>query len=404
MQPRNKNLSREELLQSWLQQKNSKDAASAKENSGAAGPPSALKKMPAGSSGAAAGLSEISASSINTANSMGKRSRESSAAAPPSTTSSSSANSSSSSSSGGGGAVGGNDGRRKSVLVTAVASNVPSYARPLKSSSVNAPPPALAAGNPFRPNTSLAASCTAATPSSAAPASSVPSFTSAQAATIESSPASSSSSPAVSSSSSQQQQADVIAATSASAPSSSLLLVAAAQKLLHEQQRADSLSKANREADAEIAALRASVHEQQQQLQQLQQALTAAGVASPSVSAQPAAAEVIQAQKEQYMAARDQLLWEEQQHSVRCASSASNCLLMWQNVTCLLMWQHVFSACGRHFTLTCSPSDSPECSNALLTKVQRRLFLCAPSASALVHVAHTWSNHCIRSCQARQAA
>lgn len=94
---------------------------------------------------------------------------------------------------------------------------------------------------------------------------------------------------------------------------------------MHEQQRVDSLSRANREAEAEIAALRASVQEQQQKLKQLEQSLAAAGVASPCVVAEPASsggavqptsADGNRVEKEQYMSARDQLLWEEQQRTI----------------------------------------------------------------------------------------
>ena len=70
-------------------------------------------------------------------------------------------------------------------------------------------------------------------------------------------------------------------------------------------------------ADAEIAALRASVQEQEHQLKQLHQALTSAGAAPPSVAAQPSSTEAMQAQKEQYMSARDQDVWCEQQRSIR---------------------------------------------------------------------------------------
>jgi hypothetical protein len=94
---------------------------------------------------------------------------------------------------------------------------------------------------------------------------------------------------------------------------------------MHEQQRVDSLSRANREAEAEIAALRASVQEQQQKLKQLEQSLAAAGVASPCAVAEPASsggavqptsADGNRVEKEQYMSARDQLLWEEQQRTI----------------------------------------------------------------------------------------
>jgi hypothetical protein len=173
-------------------------------------------------------------------------------------------------------------------------------------------------------------------------------FQSVQAAVIQS-PASSATSPAISSSSAEQLQSDALPAATGSPASSSLLLVAAAQKLLHEQQRADSLSKANRDADAEIAALRASVHEQQQHLQQLHHALAAAGIASPSVAVQPAASEAIQAQKEQYMSARDQILWEEQQRSIRCCSCARNPLAFF---SCEFGKDASACVCYQHFSST----------------------------------------------------
>jgi hypothetical protein len=94
---------------------------------------------------------------------------------------------------------------------------------------------------------------------------------------------------------------------------------------LQEQHRADSLLKAKLVADAEITSLRASMQDKEKQLQQLNQTLAAAGVASPlqsiqqpAVAESPASADLKQPQKQSYMSESEQRLWEEQQRSIRC--------------------------------------------------------------------------------------
>lgn len=309
MQPRNKTLSREELLQSWLQQKSAKDPAFAKENSGSAVPSSAVKKILHSSSANAVGvgLSEISASSINTTNSTGKRTRDSTEAPHHSA-----ASSSSSSGYSGGSA---SSSRRRSTLITSVPSSVPSFARPLKSSAVYTPAPAPAAGVDTAAKSGAAAK-DAAVPSSA------PSLRSEQiTATAPSDPSSLPSQSSVGSADSQRCEASATAPGAAASPS--LLLVAAAQKLLQEQLRADSLLKAKLDADSEIESLRACVQDKEQRLQHLGQALAAAGVTSPLHSLQqsnvaplPAATSTSLPTK-QYMPEVEQRLWEEQQRSLR---------------------------------------------------------------------------------------
>jgi hypothetical protein len=315
MQPRNKSLSREELLQSWLQQKTTKDGASAKENSGAAVSSSAIKKvLHSGSTNIAnAGLSEISASSINTTNSTGKRTRDATEAPHhPAASSSSSSGSSSSTTNGSSSSSGAINMRRKSTLVTSIPSSVPSYARPLKSSAVAA---AAGAGMDATTKSRAVAKNAELPPGSLLPQSE------------QTSPAGFSDSTATSQSSfggveSHLGQTASAAPSSAAAPS--LLLVAAAQKLLQEQQRADSLLKAKLQADSEIASLRACVQEKEQQLQLQDKALAAAGVSAPQHSSQqsgvavsPASSSANLPVKQQYIPEVEQRLWEEQQRSLR---------------------------------------------------------------------------------------
>jgi hypothetical protein len=121
----------------------------------------------------------------------------------------------------------------------------------------------------------------------------------------------------------ESQRCEVSATAAGPAAAPSLLLVAAAQKLLQEQQRADSLLKANLEADSQIASLRACVLDKEQQLQHLGQALAAASAistvhaAQPVVAALPTSSSASMPLKEPYMPEVEQRLWEEQQRSLR---------------------------------------------------------------------------------------